>query len=158
MFKIPLNIQRFASGSFESPGTKVSGGDYMYYRINWSSSSNGSSKNTSNVDVDLYVRKGTYTTTGTWTGLINLDGSESPYSYNGSIGTSWIKVHSYSKVVDHNSDGSKDCWIGAIVNGPSGTSAGGYSINYGETKTLDKLCTVLSCRIEDIAEFIADKP
>lgn len=139
MFKIPLNIQRLASGSFESPGTKVSGGDYMYYRINWSSSSNGSSKNTSNVDVDLYVRKGTYTTTGTWTGLINLDGSESPYSYNGSIGTSWIKVHSYSKVVDHNSDGSKDCWIGAIVNGPSGTSAGGYSINYGETKTLDKI-------------------
>ena len=27
-----------------------------------------------------------------------------------------------------------------------------------ETKTLDKLCRVLSCRLEDIAEYIADKP
>lgn len=27
-----------------------------------------------------------------------------------------------------------------------------------ETKTLDKLCTALSCRIEDIAEYIADIP
>ena len=27
-----------------------------------------------------------------------------------------------------------------------------------ETKTLDKLCRILSCRLEDIAEYIADKP
>lgn len=27
-----------------------------------------------------------------------------------------------------------------------------------ETKTLDKLCAALSCRLEDIAEYIADKP
>ena len=139
MIFFPLNIQKFASGYIESPGTKVSGGDYMYYRINWSSSSNGSSANSSNVYVDLYARKGSYTTTGTWTGLINLDGSESSYSKYASIGTSWVLLHSYSKVVSHNSDGSKDCWIGAIVNGPSGTSAGGYSINYGESKTLDKI-------------------
>ena len=26
-----------------------------------------------------------------------------------------------------------------------------------ETKTLDKLCTVLDCRLEDIAEFIKDE-
>ena len=26
-----------------------------------------------------------------------------------------------------------------------------------ETKTLDKLCSVLNCRLEDIAEFINDK-
>ncbi len=26
-----------------------------------------------------------------------------------------------------------------------------------ETKTLDKLCAALSCRLEDIAEYIADK-
>ena len=26
-----------------------------------------------------------------------------------------------------------------------------------ETKTLDKLCTVLECKLEDIAEFVADK-
>ena len=25
-----------------------------------------------------------------------------------------------------------------------------------ETKTLDKLCTVLSCKLEDIAEFVED--
>ena len=25
-----------------------------------------------------------------------------------------------------------------------------------ETKTLDKLCTVLSCKLEDIAEFVKD--
>ena len=25
-----------------------------------------------------------------------------------------------------------------------------------ETKTLDKLCTALSCRLEDIAEYISD--
>ena len=27
-----------------------------------------------------------------------------------------------------------------------------------ETKTLDKLCSVLSCRLEDIAEFIPNPP
>ena len=27
-----------------------------------------------------------------------------------------------------------------------------------ETKTLDKLCRTLSCRLEDIAEYIADNP
>ena len=27
-----------------------------------------------------------------------------------------------------------------------------------ETKTLDKLCAALSCRLEDIAEYSADKP
>lgn len=26
-----------------------------------------------------------------------------------------------------------------------------------ETKTIDKICSALDCRIEDIAEFIADK-
>ena len=26
-----------------------------------------------------------------------------------------------------------------------------------ETKTLDKLCAVLECKLEDIAEFVADK-
>lgn len=139
MFKIPLNIQRFASGYIESPGTKVSGGDYMYYRINWSSSSNGSVANSSNVAVDLYVRKGSYTTTGTWTGHINIGGNTSNFSHYASIGTSWVHVGSYSVPIGHNADGSKDCWIGAYVAGPSGTSAGGYSINYGETKTLDKI-------------------
>ena len=27
-----------------------------------------------------------------------------------------------------------------------------------ETKTLNKLCTILHCKLEDIAEFIPDKP
>lgn len=27
-----------------------------------------------------------------------------------------------------------------------------------ETKTLNKLCAALSCRLEDIAEYIADRP
>jgi len=27
-----------------------------------------------------------------------------------------------------------------------------------ETKTLNKLCTVLSCSLEDIAEFVPDQP
>lgn len=27
-----------------------------------------------------------------------------------------------------------------------------------ETKTLNKLCAALSCRLEDIAEYIEDKP
>lgn len=26
-----------------------------------------------------------------------------------------------------------------------------------ETKTLDKLCAILECKLEDIAEFVADK-
>ena len=139
MIYLPLNIQKFASGTIDSPGTKVSGGDYMYYRINWSSVSNGSSANSSNVYADLYVRKGSYTTTGTWTGHINIGGNTSNFSHYASIGTGWVHVGSYSVPIEHNADGSKDCWIGAYVVGPSGTSAGGYSINYGEYKTLDKI-------------------
>jgi hypothetical protein len=94
---------------------------YMAVRITWSSSTNVAG-NYSNVTMHLqYRRTNGYTTHGTVAGYININGQTGNYSKSVSIGSGWVDVASGTIHVNHNSDGTKKCYIGAS-GGISGTS------------------------------------
>ena len=115
-------------------------------RINWSSSSNGSSANSSNVWGELQVRRNDgYTTTGTWTGAMNIGGQEQSFSVHTSVGSSWVTMLSFTKNnVAHNDNGTGTCWISGYCNGPNGTSMAGESTYGSQTVTLDTIARKLS--------------
>ena len=115
-------------------------------RINWSSSSNGSNANTSNVWAELQVRRNDgYTTTGTWTGAMNIGGQEKSFSVHTSVGSSWVTMLSFTKNnVAHNDNGTGTCWISGYCNGPNGTSMAGESVSGSQTVTLDTIARKLS--------------
>ena len=115
-------------------------------RINWSSSSNGSNANTSNVWAELQVRRNDgYTTTGTWTGAMNIGGQEQSFSVHTSVGSSWVTMLSFTKNnVAHNDNGTGTCWISGYCNGPNGTSMAGESVSGSQTVTLDTIARKLS--------------
>ena len=115
-------------------------------RINWSSSSNGSSANSSNVWGELQVRRNDgYTTTGTWTGAMNIGGQEKSFSVHTSVGSSWVTMLSFTKNnVAHNDNGTGTCWISGYCNGPNGTSMAGESTYGSQTVTLDTIARKLS--------------
>lgn len=110
---------------------------YITARIRWSSSTNVSA-NTSSVTAHLDYRRTNsgYTTSGTLSGSININGNSGGYSKKVSIGTGWVEVASRTVTVGHNGDGTKKCWIGAS-GGISGTSLG--STSCGATVTLDTI-------------------
>lgn len=115
-------------------------------KIEWSSSSNGSSSNTSNVTAALYVRRtDSYSTTGTWRGSLNIGGEEKGFSLHLSISSNWTKMIEFTKYnVSHNDDGSGTCWISGYCNGPSGTTMSGVTVSGSQTVTLDKIARYLS--------------
>lgn len=109
---------------------------YMQSRITWSASTNVAG-NYSDVTAHLqYRRTNGYTTHGTWSGKLNINGSEGGYSKSVSIGSSWVEVASRTVRVNHNGNGTKRCWIGAS-GGISGTSF--TSTSCGATVTLDTI-------------------
>lgn len=95
---------------------------YIVAQINWQASANVSG-NYSDVSAQLFYRRTNsgYTTYGTISGVINIDGTNYGYSGRTSIGSGWVQVASASKRVYHNSDGTRSIWIGAS-GGISGTS------------------------------------
>lgn len=95
---------------------------YIVAQINWQASANVSG-NYSDVSAQLFYRRTNsgYTTSGTISGVINIDGTNYGYSGRTSIGSGWVQVASASKRVYHNSDGTRSIWIGAS-GGISGTS------------------------------------
>ena len=115
-------------------------------RINWSSSSNGSNANTSNVWAEIQVRRNDgYTTTGIWNGALNIGGEEQRFSVHTSMNTSWITMKSFTKYnVPHSDNGSGSCYISGYCNGPSGTSMAGATVSGSQTVTLDKIARYLS--------------
>lgn len=115
-------------------------------RINWSSSSNGSNANTSNVWAEIQVRRNDgYTTTGTWNGALNIGGEEQRFSVHTSMNTGWITMKSFTKYnVPHSDNGSGSCYISGYCNGPSGTSMSGATVSGSQTVTLDKIARYLS--------------
>lgn len=130
-----------ASGTinFSSNNSNLAG------KIDWSSSSNGTNANSSNVTVTLYVRRtNNYTTTGTWTGILNIGGEERSFSVHTSVGSGWVRMQGFTKTINHNNDGSGTCWISGYCNGPSGTSMSGATVTGSQTVTLDKIARYLS--------------
>lgn len=130
-----LDIQLFASGTI-SLGTN----GYLTGQIVWSSTSNGTAANSSNVTATLQLRRtNSYTTTGTWTGNLSINGNSASYSYYGGISSSWVTVSSRTVTVAHNADGSKTCTISGSGTGPSGTSLAGKTVSNSANVTLDKI-------------------
>ncbi len=125
-----------ASGTITLNSTR----DVLEGRIVWSSSSNGSSANSSNVYAEIQGRRNDgYTTTGTWTGSLNVGGKSEEFSFYGAIGSNWTTVKSLSNTVKHNDDGKGSCYIYGKCNGPSGTSMSGHYVEGSSTVTLDTI-------------------
>lgn len=147
-----LNIQLFASGSFEFPNWTSGSG--IRGKIEWSSTivgdtaSEKSSNNKSRVTANIYVMRSGSSSNPTygrmWHGYVNINGNNHSYSetYNGGIiyvSNSWVLVNSFTDIVPHNSDGTKSCYIAGEVYGPDGTSLGSKRSWGDSTVTLDTI-------------------
>lgn len=125
-----LNIQKFASGSFEFPNW--SSGYAIRGKIEWSSTSSIES-NSSVVTASIYVRRTSgYTTGKLWNGYVNIGGNNHTYSqiYTGTSTTvrqDWVLVQTFADTITHNADGTKTINISGQVTGPSGTGLEGKS-------------------------------
>lgn len=111
-------------------------------QIIWSSSSNGTSANSSQVTASIQCRKASNTTQptkGTWTGNLNIGGTNQGISLNTSIGTSWVTLKEFTITKSHNQDGTGTCYIQGSINGPSGTTQSGKTVSGEQTVTLDKI-------------------
>lgn len=143
MIRIPLNIQKFASGSFECNPNGP-----LQCKVEWSSEVNGSTQvekstlNRSTITVKVYARRtDSTTTTGTFSGWAcientSMQGTGTRY---GSISNSYQLIYTYSNTVSHNSNGSKSVTIYGSVTGPSGTSLAGKTSSGNRSITLDTI-------------------
>ena len=137
-----LDIQKFASGSFEFPNWT---GNYAIRgKIEWSSTSS-IDENKSVVTASIYVRRTSgYTTGKLWNGYVNIGGNNHTYSqiYTGTSTTvrqDWVLVQTFSDTILHNADGTKAINISGQVTGPSGTGLEGKS-SWGDSNvTLDTI-------------------
>lgn len=134
--------------------------------ISWTSASNGSAANTSNVTAKLYIRKDPTTTTeptyGHWTFRLTINGSTYGTTlWYGSVGQSYVNIASYTlNNVAHNADGSKSITISGSCTGPSGTTMSGYTASGSGTAVLDKIpryATVTQSNTEKTETTIAIK-
>lgn len=139
-----------ASGSW-SFGTRNS---YIQGMVNWSSSSNGSSANSSNVSVAVYFRRTNYgyTSYGKVNTYCVINGgsqqNETGFSVSMSDPNKWTLVYAKNWTVGHNSDGSKQ--INIRVWGNGNFSIGSYDTN--KTVTLDKIPRYTSIKTWSVAE------
>lgn len=152
MRKMKLDIQKFASGSFEfdnwTSGSAIRG------KIEWSSTvvgstaSEKSNNNKSSVTARIYVMRTGSSSNPTygrqWHGEVDINGNEHYYdeTYNGEkiyVSNSWVLINTFTDTVPHNTDGTKSCYIWGEVYGPTGTSLGGKSSWGGQTVTLDTI-------------------
>ena len=113
---------------------------YMTAQIVWSSSSNGSTANSSNVTATLQVAKThSYSTWGTWTGKLNIGGTEQDFSFYAEVNNSWVTVKSFSITKAHSDSGAGSCYIYGKITGPSGTTLEGKTLEGSQTVTLDTI-------------------
>ena len=125
-----------------------SSGSYIDGKIEWSSAKNDAG-NYSLVDGDLYVKKGSTTTTlteatsGTWGYTFTIGSKSISGSVSKSVLTSWVKVASLTDVkVTHDDDGSKSITISGSVTAPSGTSYAGKKTSGSKSVALDTIARV----------------
>ena len=112
-------------------------------QILWASSSNGTSANSSQVQATIQVKKTSNTTastTGTWTGYLNINGDIRSFSIRKEVSkNSWVTLSSFTITKAHNSDGTATCIIAGKIQGPSGTSQANSVVSSSSTVTLDKI-------------------
>ena len=138
-----------ASGSF-SLGTS----GRMEGQCIWSSSSNGSVANSSNVNVIIQVRRtNSYTTTGTWSAYADINGQYgNTEEIHASVNDSWVTLRTISGTIAHNNDGTKTIYVGGAIDGPSGTSLAGEHVEAYQNVNLDTIP-----RYTSITEFGVSK-
>lgn len=123
----------------------------MEGRIFWSSTSNGSIANTSNVYAEIQVKK-TYSgasTKGRWSTNVTVGEETIEDSIYKEISDSWVTILSKSKEVSHNDNGTGYCNITGWAYGPSGTSLSGKKVEGGATVTLDTIARKSSVTCAD---------
>ena len=139
-----------ASGSW----TFGTGNSCIQGKVNWSSSSNGSSANSSNISVAVYFRRTNsgYTSYGKVNTHCVINGGsrkdENGFSVSMSNPSKWTLVYAKNWTVGHNSDGSKQ--INIRVWGNGNFSIGSYDTN--KTVTLDKIPRYTSIKTWSVAE------
>lgn len=120
------------SGSFQGSTNN----QYIVPQINWSSTSDVAN-NRSSVTATLYlIRTNNYTTYGTGTWTIYINGQAASTTAYKTIGNSWVAIVSSTVTVNHDADGHKSIYIYA-TGGISGTSYTTTSI--GATVALDSI-------------------
>ena len=143
-----------ASGAWEWVGANSWSGA----RLEFSSKSNGSSANSSDVTVSLYARRidgGTsWNDTSGNNFYVTIDGTRYGNSGGAKVsGTNWTLVKSATKTVSHNSDGSK------TINISGGGSIGETTFNINSKSidvTLDKIARYTSVTLWDIDDTDGD--
>ena len=129
-----------ASGIFQLTQTLNSGRYAIDGRIVWSSKSNGTKNNSSDVTAELQIRKpNKATTTGTWKGSFTVGAETATISKFLAIGEDWVTIETISTTVSHASNGNGSCYLNAVVNGPTGTTVSGSKTSGATTVTLDKI-------------------
>ena len=112
-------------------------------QIIWSSSSNGIIANSSQVSASIQVKKTsntTQSTTGTWTGNLNINGDNRTFSIRKEVSkNAWVTLLSFTITKGHNSDGTATCYIQGKIKGPAGTSQANSIVQGNQTVTLDKI-------------------
>ena len=112
-------------------------------QIVWSSSSNGTVANSSQVTASIQVKKTsntTQSTTGTWTGNLNINGDNRTFSIRKEVSkSSWVTLSSFTITKSHNSDGTGTCYIQGKIQGPAGTSQSSSIVQGSKTVTLDTI-------------------
>ena len=112
-------------------------------QIIWSSSSNGTVANSSQVTASIQVKKTSNTTastTGTWTGNLNINGDNRTFSIRKEVSkSSWVTLSSFTITKSHNGDGTGTCYIQGKIQGPSGTSQANSIVQGSQTVTLDTI-------------------
>ena len=140
-----------ASGTISISSPSKSAATYLA----WSSSSNGSEKNSSVVSATAYFRKTNgYTTTGTFSGTITIDGTAYSIKRYGTWQSSYIAIGSASKTVAHNADGTRSVGISVKYSNSGTNQAGTYSGS--GTVTLDRIPRASG--ISTAASFTAGEP
>lgn len=148
MKKMKLDLQFFASGSFElNKGTGNANWKSLQGKIVWSSVSNGSEANTSTVTTELWVRTWTGgTSERNWPGSVKV-GSNTAHTFSDMgadwadkwIGDTYVLFKTYTDIVKHNDDGTCKITISASITGPNGTSLAGVTSSGSKEVTLDTI-------------------
>jgi hypothetical protein len=109
-------------------------------RITWSSKSNGTAANSSAITATIQVaRTDSYTTTGTWSGYLSLNGTNYNFSLHTSVSSGWKTLLTKTITKAHADSGKGTCAIGGRIAAPSGTSQAGNVVSGSATVTLDTI-------------------
>lgn len=164
-----LNIQLFANGSFTFDKSSSSSWQWLQGKIEWSSVSNGSNLNSSQVTAKLYIHTGTGGTSGrSWNGYLRIGNEQTTWDDMGSswsgkeIGSTYVLMKTLVATINHNDDGSGSVNISASVTGPSGTSLSNQTTKGSKLVTLDTIpqASTITCgdtTINQTATIIINK-